>query len=423
MRTPLRRRRSRLFVTALSSLLMLLLASQSTLAAVSWTSAVKTSYEYGFNYGQGLARTTAGTTTYLHTQYLYLNTATVGIYYRRGNASGTTWGTHKRVNASDETADYGSIAAAGANVYVAYNVINDWDEYDPGADRAVKVRVNTDRGASTAWLDSKSLGAGTRLGKPSIAATGAYAWLVYTDSDTGVITVANNAGVNNNDAGWLAQDIGTTTHPAYLDGGGYDGYPVVAATGATILVAWIDNADGTIKAKISTDNGVTWPDDATTITDTDAWDLSAAALSGRLGLAWTQPAGVKAKVYVGTAWGSTRTVATFSSTGTYKSGYGTAIALEGSSRVGVAWATCTRLDCSAGSTKGVNVRWRESTNNLSSWKDADTIASYTYGTSRRVNDSPSVVMTSSPARIVTYNTWSSTQSAYKLVTEVGRGNP
>lgn len=422
------RRRSRPFVVIVSALLMLLLSTQAVVAAVTWTSAVKTSYLYGFNTGQGLARTTSASTSYLHTQYTYTNTENTGVYYRRGNTSGSTWGTPFRVNAADGYAEDGAVAAAGSNVYVAYQVINGWAEYDPTAPRPIAVRVNTSHGSSSAWLSSKIFEAATRVavstrtGRPAIAATGAYAWLTYTDADTGAIVIANNLGVNNEDAGWVAQDIGATTHESYDPEDGYDGYPVVAATDTTILVAWLD-AGGAIKAKISTDNGATWPDEATTITSIEAWHMSATARSGRIALAWARDSGVRVKLWNGGTWGETRTVATTSSTGSYKVAYGTAVALEGTSRVGVAWSTCTRSNCAAGSTYGVNVRWRESTNNLSTWKDAVTVASYSYGTSRRVNDWPSVVMTSSPARIITYNVARADYDTYNLVTEVGRGTP
>ena len=73
---------------------MLVLATQSTLAAVSWTSAVKSSPSYAYNYGAGLAKTTSTVsgTTYLHSQYTYVNTTNPGVYYRRGSAGATLVG-------------------------------------------------------------------------------------------------------------------------------------------------------------------------------------------------------------------------------------------------------------------------------------------------------------------------------------------
>ena len=100
MATPMRRGRTRLLFAGLSAMLMLVLSTQSTLAAVSWTSAVKSSPSYAYNYGAGLAKTTSTVsgTTYLHSQYTYVNTTNPGVYYRRGSAGATTWGTAKRLN-------------------------------------------------------------------------------------------------------------------------------------------------------------------------------------------------------------------------------------------------------------------------------------------------------------------------------------
>jgi hypothetical protein len=89
----------------------------------------------------------------------------------------------------------------------------------------------------------------------------------------------------------------------------------------------------------------------------------------------------------------------------------------------VAWSACTRSDCSGGSTKGVNLRWRESSDNGASWKSTVTLATYSASSSKRFNDYPSVVMTSTPRRYVLYNTASSSFSTYKTILEVGSGTP
>ena len=420
-----RSRMGRLAFVGISAMLMLVLSTQSTLAAVSWTSAVKSSPSYAYNYGQGLAKTTSTVsgTTYLHSQYTYVNTTNPGVYYRRGSAGATTWGTAKRLNPSGEFAENGVIAAADKYVYVAYQKINGWEQYNAADQRPLKVRVNTNHGSSTAWLSTKTWEAPFRVGRPAIAANGSWAYLAYTDAETGDIVVARNGGSNSEDAGWVAGNVGTTANNAANPDNGRDGYPVIAATGATVLVAWISGDGSTISAKVSTDHGNTWPDDATTITSSEVWDLSAAGSSGRVALAWAQDSGIKARQYRNAEWGSTKTVATFSSTGTYKTGYGPSITMAGTARVGVAWSSCTRSDCSASSTKGVNVRWRESTDNMANWKSPALIASYTASTSRRINDYPTAIISSKPTRWIMYNVLSASQSTYSLVVEVGRGTP
>ena len=167
----------------------------------------------------------------------------------------------------------------------------------PSDPRAIRIKVNTKHGASTAWLTAKTIAAMGRTGTPAIAATGRYAWVAFTDADTGTITVANNMGVNAEDVGWVAQDVATTTRGG-SDEDGYEGEPVIAATGSTILLAWIDSDDGGLKVKVSTDNGQSWPDEATTITSEQVRGVSATASSGRAALAWVQSASsVKAKVW------------------------------------------------------------------------------------------------------------------------------
>ena len=249
-----------------------------------------------------------------------------------------------------------------------------------------------------------------------------WAYVAYTDAGSGDIIVARNLGANTEAAGWVAQTVGTTANDAADPADGKDGYPVISATGGTVLIAWIAGDGTTIKARVSNDHGHTWAT-ATTITSARAWDLSAAGSTGRVALAWAQESGIKAKQFRSGAWGSTRTVATFSSTSTYKTGYGTSITMAGTARIGVAWSSCTKADCTGGSTKGVNVRWRESTDNMASWKGAVLVASYTSSTARRINDFPTAIMSSKPTRWIMYNVSSADRMTYNLVVEVGRGTP
>ena len=78
---------------AFAAFLALVLSSQATLAAVTWSAPVGAGPTYSWNYGQALARTKSGTTNFLHTQYTtdFVNGMFVadngpymGVYYRRG---------------------------------------------------------------------------------------------------------------------------------------------------------------------------------------------------------------------------------------------------------------------------------------------------------------------------------------------------
>ena len=200
-----RRRTRRTLLSLVAGLLMVLVASQSVLASVAWTKPVNAGPQYSWNLGRGLAMTETSSKSYLHVQFEDDGNKHTGIYYRRGNASGSSWGTAKRLNPSSSDAENGAIAAASRFVYVVYTTgTHAANDYDPAAPRHIRVRVNTNHGASNAWLTAKKFEVPERTGRPSIAAWGSRVYVAYTDADTGNIWVATNNGVNSEDIGWLA---------------------------------------------------------------------------------------------------------------------------------------------------------------------------------------------------------------------------
>ena len=279
-----------------AAFLALVLSSQATLAAVTWSSPASAGPTYSWNFGQALARTKSGTTSFLHTQYTtdFVNGMFVadsgpylGVYYRRGNSNGTTWSSTKRLNGSMEHAANGALAASGQNVYVAYSVLSGiLDSYDPAAPRLPRVAVNTNYGTNTAWLTPKSNFIQTRIDRPAVAAAGAWAYMVFTDADTGEIYVATNLGTNTEDSGWGGSGtVGMTTRLADDPDEGYSGMPVIAAIGNKVMVAWIGAPGGSIKAVVSPDNGTSWSDEVT-LSTAQVWDLAAAGDGTRMALTW-----------------------------------------------------------------------------------------------------------------------------------------
>src|SRR4029078_11973765 len=103
---------------------------------------------YSWNSGQGLARSITSTTSYLQTAYLSDPVSDVGVYYRRGISPGTTWGTAKLINRAGEVPDAVAIGAGDPFVHVVYRTIAG----SAGSGFGLNVRVNTNYGASTAWL-------------------------------------------------------------------------------------------------------------------------------------------------------------------------------------------------------------------------------------------------------------------------------
>jgi hypothetical protein len=67
------------------------------------------------------------------------------------------------------------------------------------------------------------------------------------------------------------------------------------------------------------------------------------------------------------------------------------------------------------------LRWRESSDNAVTWKSPVTVAAYTVSSSRRVNDYPSVLMSSATKRYVMYNGASPGGASYRVLIRVGSG--
>ena len=168
MRTIAKRPARRWLLPLFAGALITMLASQSVLAAVSWTRHIKAGPAKSWNIGgRGLATTTSEFAILLHEQFQDDRRDPVGVYYRR---AGGSWGLigGMRINPADEPGEYGAIAAAGTSVYVAYLASDhDANNYDPDAPRQVRVRVHTNHGSSmTPGLANKTINATGRGGLP-----------------------------------------------------------------------------------------------------------------------------------------------------------------------------------------------------------------------------------------------------------------
>ena len=207
------RRRSRALLSVVAGVLMLLLASQTALAAVTWSKPVGVGPQSSWNSGRGLARTVSSSTSYLHVQYEDDGQAHVGIDYRRGNAAGTAWGTAKRLNPSGEDAEAGAIAAESKYVYVVYrdhsHLAND---YDPAAPRGIHVAINTNHGSSTRLADDQEL-RGADPGRPARRSPRPGATRTSRSRTRTPATSSSPATAASNveDAGWTAGNVGVTT--------------------------------------------------------------------------------------------------------------------------------------------------------------------------------------------------------------------
>ncbi len=424
-----RRRFARMPLLSLTAAVTaLLLATSPTLAAVGWTSPVASGRAYSWNYGFGLARTVSGTTGYLHTQMGtdYVGgawadddgPAHLGVYYRRGTGSGQTWGTSKRMNPSSQHAYQGAIAAAGSHVYVAWSSVRHvFNAYDPADPRTLWFRGNDLHGSSTHWSAARAITTDGRIDHPTIAASGPRVYLAHTDADTGDITLWTSTDYG---ATFASRTVGTTTRTN--GDNGFAGWPIVVASGALVAVGWL--SDDQAMVTISTDAGGAFSTPEG-IGINPALSMGMAAKGDRLAVAVTSETSSRMRLWKAGTWQPVRKYAGHdpSGTGTYRAAYGPAVALAGTSTVGVSWSACRRASCAAGSSYGVDVRYRESTDNTASFKSAQTVASYATSASRRINDFPSLLMTSASRRVITYNSASASYSTYRVFVEVGKGAP
>ena len=421
-------RARRSLVAVFTAGLAVLMVAQTAFAAVDWGKVRTVSPSYTYNFGGALARSTKGTTSYLHAAYTAIkvggdfvddNGPYAGVYYRRGNSSGSDWGTAKRLNPTTSHADDGAVVASGRVVYAAYVSYGHWIDYDPAEPRPVTLRINSNHGAAGDWLSRTIEPLEPRVDRPALAPWGTRGVLMtYTDADTGNIMLVQCGDLSVEESGCAAGSVGTTTVGEASENG-FGGFPVVAASGDTIAVAWFDGSGGIVV--VTKEGEGDWSDPAV-VTASESRDLSATARGDRFAFAWQDSGRVRVRLWTSAGGLETgRTVASFSDTGTYKNGYSTAVALAGDATLGVAFGACRRVDCAGGSSTGVDLRWRQSGNDGSTWGAASTVGSYSVSSERRMNDFPSVVMTSASKRYVMFNTANPTFGKFRVVLRVGTG--
>ncbi|MEO5964405.1 MAG: sialidase family protein [Candidatus Limnocylindrales bacterium] len=404
-----------------------LLATSPALATASWGAATQVSPDHARSQtSASLARTATSTTSYLHSVFTetVINGASVaddgpalGVYYRRGNSSGSSWGTAFRVNGSAEHGDMGVIAASGKYVYVAYRTqTHIGAAYNPNDPRPIRFRRNTNHGSSTAWGSRVTLTiTGSRSDRPRIAASGAHVWVTWTDGLTGEIRLirSDDYGVT-----WgSAQAVGASDN----FGDGYTGQPTVAATGSTVGVSY--NTSGGVSVNVSTTLGDTWLGPVPITGAASNAAMVAAGRGGRLGFGWMTATTGRVVIWQGGSLGPVRTFASFTSTATYKKGVDMSLALYGTGQVGIAYSACTTTACSRSSTAGINLRLRESLDNGATWKSSTTIAAYSSSSARRSNVHPSLVYASSSRRLVTWIGRPASGSSARVYVKLGTGTP
>ncbi len=386
-------------------------------SGVTWGSNNKAGPAYTWNGGGALARTVQSGSQRLHVAYATdrvggawadNNGPYVGVYYVR-SSTGATWSsTPKRVNSSSQHAARLGLAAAGSRVYATWVSQTKWVHYSPTAPRVLYVRVNTNHGSSTAWKSAIRLSSTSRrVDYPTIAATGDDVYIAYTDGTTGEIRFARS---NDRGANWTKAAIGTST---VSTSEGRSGLPSVAANGSTVVVAWVADSAGTVKARVSSNRGSTWGTAVTVGSQSNGY-ASAAVLGSRVAIAWTTADDVVVRQANSGTWGTAKVVESLTPGGAPLP-YAPQVVLSGTSGIAVAWSV-------TGPSHTADLRWAKSADGGAVWFAPQILA--TGGTSaRRLNDWPSVVWPSAGTRYIVWNGWRLNSFNYRLYLRKGSGAP
>lgn len=391
-------------------------------SAVAWGT-TRSGPAYSYNLGQSLARTVNGATTYLHATYttdrvsgswVDDNGPYAGINYVRTSNRGSTFTTPKRVNPSRQHGSRGSVATSGKFVYATWVSTSRWIAYKGTAPRVLYLRRNANHGSRTAWNTTKRLTSlSGRVDYPTVAAAGSNVYVVYTDSGAGSVKIKIS---RDRAATWKTVTLGST---AWSTNSGRYGLPRIAANGNTVVVSWLSNSDGAVKARVSTDAGRTWSSiGALSGTSTDL--PAVAALGSRAAVAWTDGSSAVVRTWSGGAWSTPK--ATVMPTGAaYTHSYGPAVALSGAAGVGVAWTGCVTPCESWTTATRANLVWSESRDGGASWFAGQVIGSSSASSARRYNDYPSILWPSATVRHVLWNAGTAGTNSYRIVLRTGTG--
>lgn len=191
------------------------------------------------------------------------------VFYRRRPENGTTGSAPVRLSHLLKHGDRPTIAANGSLLIVMWSSFPSYDTPDPMADRGIYVRRSIDAGATWRQTENLSRLPNNPIDAPSIAVTASSFWWVLTQTEDGEMEVAEIPAQPCTDCGGLGFLFGPTTNSE--GAAGLSGRAVVAASGGHAIVAWVDDDEGTIKARYS-NAGVTELGPAFVVA-TNAWDV------------------------------------------------------------------------------------------------------------------------------------------------------
>jgi hypothetical protein len=357
----------------------------------------------------------------------------MGVFVQRGPQGATpmNWTKPRRMSPSTRHAERAAIAATGNVVVVGWVTQTRYVHYRPAAPRVFWIRVSRNEGDS--WSDPIRMSpGGGRVDYPRLAASDGHVYAVWTNADNGAVRLARSG-----DAGrtWLRRTVGTTS-AGERSPAGFAGLPDVGASGALVGVGWVANRAGKQVALTSDDYaiGLDAATAPTTLTDGSPHPgLRYPAVGGsadvgdpRVGFAYGMPGGIGVRVFGGHGLGDESAAVSwgFQAGGpVYAEGYGPAVLPAGGSTVLLAVAACRRnatLDdpCDAQAGARVDVVYTETDNDGNTWLAPRRLTDASLEP-YRINDEPSLALTSGGVRRVAFDRYQRTFTAYLVAMRSG----
>jgi hypothetical protein len=415
------------------------MASSAHAAISPWGSQADLPRPDSWNYGNALEAT--GSAGRFRLTDVFVSDATVPqAVFATSSHDGATWSRARRLSPAGVNAENPTLAAAGGTLIAGW--MTGFSPYDPvGAPRRVQIVVSSDRGAT--WGTPRSLSPrGGAIDYPVVAAARTSfgpvnLYAVWVDADTGRVTFRERSG----GSGWSSPiSIGATSRKTST---GYSGFANVAAVGDLVVVAWIGDGDGTVKAR-AIDLSVSGS--PTAAADRDRWGarttmsrpLSLAqhgypvvssnrAVPGVVTVAWnTKVSQVFATVTGQTIDADPVTIWDDGSAGgrTYTGGYATTVEPAPGGFVAM-WAACRdtslRHDCKVGKADA-RVDLLVATSVDGSTFTAPSVVAGAGRPAQRINDAPSIVATTDHV-YVQYDGYTPNRSRYDVFARFATGAP
>jgi hypothetical protein len=142
--------------------------------------------------------------------------------------------------------------------------------------------------------------------------------------------------------------------------------------------------------------------------------------SGRAAVAWPTDAGIDLRVRTGSGWGPVRHLAPPDNGKPYDSEYAAAIALNGTTRVGVAWTACWSA-CDTNDFQA-DLAWAETADNGASWY-ATQLVGPASSSAYHINDGAAVIWPGTGRRTIMWNGYTPGTASTRMYVRSATGAP